>query len=101
LAAATSLAAIINGGALLRALIAQKAYQPGSDWASLIPRAVAATLLMGLLLETGTATTAEWLACDSAQRIGQLLGWILIGGLVYGGALALMGVRPRQLLAPR
>ncbi|MCP3665380.1 MAG: murein biosynthesis integral membrane protein MurJ [Gammaproteobacteria bacterium] len=98
LALATTLSATLNAALLFRGLRREGVYRPESGWPMLILRGMAASGLMGLFLYYGAADLAGWLDMDMWGRIGRLAGLVLLGGLIYGVALLLMGIRPRHLL---
>jgi putative peptidoglycan lipid II flippase len=98
LALATSLAAFANAALLWWGLLRGGVYHPSPGWGLLTGQALAAALAMGLVLNLGSGDQAHWIALDPGERAVRLLGWILAGGGIYGLALLLTGVRPRQLL---
>ena len=98
LALATSLAAYVNAGLLLRGLLRQKVYQPRPGLGAYIARLAAASLAMGVLLWWGAGALATWLDARALQRVGRLAFWVVAGMLVYAAMLLLLGIRPRQLV---
>ncbi len=96
LALATSLAACVNAGLLLRGLIRHKAYLPSSSWRSLLARGLIAVLVLGALLGWGSVGMGDWLATTGAKRLARLFCWLLAGGAGYFLALLALGVRPRD-----
>ncbi len=100
LALATSLAACVNGGLLLRRLRKEKVYQPSKGWWLFLLRILLANAAMGAVLYYGT-WHLEWETWRLQQRMLQLGLWIGLGALVYGGCLLVTGLRPRQLMMTR
>lgn len=99
LALATGLTAWLNAALLLGHLLNEGAYRPSSESMSLLPRLLASGLAMALVLWVGTGPIDGWLAASLPDRLFWLGGWILSSLAIYGGALALLGVRPRAFLA--
>lgn len=97
LALATTLAALLNAGLLLRGLRREGVYQPAGGWGRLLARALAAGLAMGVVLALGCPGTDEWLSLAARDRAMHLIGWIGAGALVYGLTLLCTGMRPRHL----
>jgi len=93
LALATSLSAFLNAWLLFRGLQKTGVYQPGEGWKGLLVKVFIACLSMGLVLAIGAPPIYQWLNGDLWYRIGQLLQWILLGGLTYLLALWALGVR--------
>ncbi len=97
LALATSLAALINAGLLLRGLLREGTYSPPPGWTALLAKGLGASLLMGLLLYFGTGTLDGWLDRSGGERALRLVLWMLAGGGIYGATLLAGGIRPRHL----
>jgi len=95
----TSLAALINASLLLAGLVRAKAWSPAPGWWRLAAQVAFAGLALGLLL-AWTVPRFDWIALRAtpALRITFVLGIVAAGAAVYGGALILAGVRPRQFL---
>lgn len=100
LAFATSMAALLNGGLLLLALMKIGVYRPAPGWRALLLRAVAANLAMALLLWWLAGPTQGWLDAEGYVRALRLALIIGAGGLAYGGTLLLLGLRPGHLSEP-
>jgi putative peptidoglycan lipid II flippase len=100
LALATTLAALVNAGFLLRGLVGEGVYRPRPGWRRLLARALAAGLVMGLVLALGCPDTDQWLALAGGEGAARLLGWIGVGALVNGLTLLALGLRPADLLGP-
>nr|WP_207168417.1 murein biosynthesis integral membrane protein MurJ [Thiocystis violacea] len=97
LALATSMAAALNAGLLLRGLLVQGIYRPEPGWRPLLIKGLAASAAMGALLLTGTGTAASWIAMGTGERILALGGWILAGAAVYAGILIALRVKSEDL----
>ncbi len=100
LALATSLAAWLNAGLLLRGLRRRDYYQFQSGWKVAGLRLVLATLVMALVLFWVTPDDLVWLEWAWQRRVWQLLVVCATGLLSYAAAHLVMGTRPRHLLAP-
>jgi putative peptidoglycan lipid II flippase len=101
LALATSLAACLNSGLLLRALLRDGAYRPSPGWRTLLARTAVAVAVMGALLLWASPDLQEWLAWGSWERAWRLGGLILAGIAAYFAALLAAGMRPRHFRSPR
>jgi putative peptidoglycan lipid II flippase len=97
LALATSAAALVNAGLLLRTLLASGAWTPAPGWTLFLARVLGACTIMALLLAYGAPAPAHWLAAGVADRVLWLS--LLVGGGVgsYFLALAVFGLGPRRL----
>ncbi len=100
LALATSLAAYVNAGLLLRSLRAHGAYRPARGWSRLVAQVLLACALMSSTLWLLAGPTEAWLAQATLERASHLLRVILGGGCAYLLALWLVGVRPESLRSP-
>lgn len=97
LALATSVSAWLNAGLLYRHLRATGIYAPQSGWAAVLLRVLAGSLLMVALLWFGVKDFEVWVERSSTDRLLRLALWIGIAGVVYLGALQLMGQNLRAL----
>ncbi len=95
LALATSLAAFVNAGLLLRALIANGSYNPASGWTSYVLKLCVATAIMCLVLWTLNVSQATWTAEDAFGRGAMLAKLILAGAGSYFLCAFAVGLRPR------
>jgi len=101
LALSTSMGSILNASLLFRQLRRDGIYRPLPGWGPLALRLlVANALLAGLLLAFGGALSG-WMAAGTFERGARLLALIVAAVVIYFGALAAMGVRPRQFYGPR
>jgi putative peptidoglycan lipid II flippase len=96
LALATSLAALLNAGLLLRGLVQRGVLQWRADWIGYLARLALATALMTAALLAVSPAAAQWMAWHGAVRVLWLLLLCGGGGLIYGGVLLATGLRPRD-----
>jgi len=96
LALATSLAAFVNAGLLLRGLLRQRILVLSSQWWPVLTRIVVATLAMAAVLQWLQQPAAVWIAWRDWQRVIHLGAACVAGGVVYMAALWLLGLRPRH-----
>jgi putative peptidoglycan lipid II flippase len=100
LALATSLAAMLNAGLLLRGLLRAGFYQFQPGWSSYALRLLLASACMVtaiLWLAPDLAAWYDWAWQQRVLRLGLLCG---VGIAVYFVALWILGVRMQHLLAP-
>jgi putative peptidoglycan lipid II flippase len=100
LALATSVAAYINAGLLLRGLLRADVYvfQPG--WNGFALRLFAATAAMAAAVLYATAGLDQWLAWSWQQRALQISMVVGVGALAYLLVHLVVGTRFRHLRAP-
>jgi putative peptidoglycan lipid II flippase len=96
LALATSLGALFNAALLLKKLLQDSVYRPGSGWLLFLVRVTLASALMALCLYYFVDAN-WWGQWDSGDRVINLLKWISIGCIVYLLTLAVSGLRLRHL----
>ncbi|CAA9891517.1 putative lipid II flippase MurJ [Candidatus Methylobacter favarea] len=96
LALATSLGGFFNAALLLRKLLKEKAFQPASGWGWFLARvAIASGAMAGGL---GYFVDANWWdQWNSADRVINLIKWIIAGSAIYGAGLIITGLRLRHL----
>ena len=92
-----ALGALLNATWLLIGLIRRGSYRPQAGWGVFGAQAVGATLLMSAFL-SWTSEHFDWLAMSTWQRVGGLTLGIAGAVLIYFGALAVAGVKLRQLV---
>ncbi len=97
LALATSMAAIVNAGLLIRGLIVGGDYRPGRPLARAMAVAATGTAIMVAALWLLVPGPDYWLAAGLGERIGTLALAVLGGLAVYTAAVYAAGVRPRDL----
>ncbi|MEJ2509722.1 MAG: murein biosynthesis integral membrane protein MurJ [Gammaproteobacteria bacterium] len=100
LALATSIAAFVNAGLLLRGLRRAGVYRPGTGWGRVAAQVLVANGIMLALLLYLRGELAEWSAWGTSQRAAHLLGLIAAAAGAYFAALWLLGVRLRQFRSP-
>lgn len=93
LALATSLAAFINAGLLLRGLLKSKVYSPEARWLWLFAKVLIATSVMGTALWWQMGDVEIWLQWTLYQRAWHLLLLLLTGVATYFSTLFLLGFR--------
>lgn len=99
LALATSGAAILNGGLLLKRLAKDRVYRPMPGWPRLLGQVVFANGAMaGVLIYA--AGHYPWESWTVSNRILHLGFWIGLGFSAYLACLSLTGLRPRHVMLP-
>ncbi len=98
LALATSIAAYIQTYLLYRTLKKSTSITFKTGWLKYSLQIISATAVMALMLWWVLPDSSQWLAWQSFQRIGILLGFMLLGAVLYIGALALFGVRMKNFV---
>jgi putative peptidoglycan lipid II flippase len=96
LALATSMGALINAGLLLKKLLRDKVYCPGTGWLPFLLRVALASMAMAFTLWY-YVDISWWRQWGAVDRILHLIKWIATGCLVYGSSLLLCGLRGRHL----
>ena len=96
LALGTSLGAFINAGLLFVALRGQIGFCISPALRNTMIRSLLAAVAMGVAVECWAGPVGAWINADLLTRVWRLGVAVLGGGLVYGLALLLLGVRPRQ-----
>jgi putative peptidoglycan lipid II flippase len=97
LAFATSLAAWVNAGLLLRTLKNRKIYHPQAGWTQLFLQLGLAALAMAALLIWAVPAMAAWLHWSVGLRVANLALWVVEGAAVYLLALRISGVDLKHL----
>jgi putative peptidoglycan lipid II flippase len=97
IAAATSIAGVVNAALLWRYLRRQGLYRAGPGWTRWLLRIVAGLSTMSLAVLAVRAHVGDWIALTMAWRWVWLLAAVGAGGAVYGATLLLLGLRPRHL----
>lgn len=98
LALATSLAAFVNAGLLLKALLANGSYQPGERWGRYLAQICAATAVMCVVIWSMNAGQPAWSAEQALGRAWMLGKLIVAGGASYFLAAYIFGIRARHLV---
>ncbi len=92
LALATSIAAFVNAGLLLRGLRGIGVYRAQPGWPMLALRIGAACAAMGAFLWWGGGSLNSWLVAGSVHRAMRLMLLVFGGAALYFVALAAMGL---------
>jgi putative peptidoglycan lipid II flippase len=100
LALATSLAAILNAGLLLRGLLRNGIFRFQPGWVPYLWRLLFACAGMVAVILWLVPEHATWLGWHWQRRVGELLLLCGAGVAVYFAALWLLGTRMSQLRAP-
>lgn len=96
-ALATSLAAYLNAGLLLRALSIGGIFHPGRAWFCFVLRVLAAAAAMAGFI-VFIVDASQWLGWSAGQRALHLFAIIITAILIYAAALFVLGVRRRDLV---
>jgi putative peptidoglycan lipid II flippase len=97
LALATSLAAFLNAGLLLRGLMAEGVFRFQSGWGVFLLRIILANALMVYFLLSFSGSWQDWLDYSMMDKLIQL-GALVFGGIsIYAGALFAAGLRWRHV----
>ena len=98
LALSIGLGACLNAAMLFTGLRVKDVYRPRAGWMPFALRLAFGLVVLGLFL-AWTGAQFDWIAMRSVpwQRVGALGGIVAGGALIYFGALALAGLRPRHL----
>ena len=97
LALATALAGYVNAGLLYWQLRRRRVYRPEAGWLSTWVKILIATGVMVSVIVWLNPSIDQWSFMTVTGRVFWLLGLIGAGGLMYGLALLLVGVRARDL----
>ena len=100
LALATSLAAWLNAALLLRSLRRGGIWRPAPGWIRFFFQVGFAALALTAVLTWLHGPDAGWMAGGGVERVAMLAGLVAAGAITWFGALAVSGVRPRDLLRP-
>lgn len=96
LAAATSLAAILNAALLYRGLIKGKILRHSNGWPLLLLRVGLANVVMLAVIYQLNRPLEWWIAASMTTRIGWLSVTVVASGVAYFAALLLTGTRLSQ-----
>ena len=98
LALATSISAYLNAILLYIMLKKSASISMQAGWSKYLTQIVIASILMTLALTQVLPLTSQWLEWNSFNRIAALLGFMLLGVVLYIGALAILGVRRKDFV---
>src|SRR5258708_26704234 len=82
---------------LFRGLRRAGVYHPSKAWATLWPRVLLASALMGSLLWWWSGSLEQWMALHPAARLLRCAGGISAAGALYFAVLYALGMRYRDL----
>jgi putative peptidoglycan lipid II flippase len=97
LALATSLAAYLNAGLLLKGLLRAGVYRFQPGWLVYSARLLAATLAMAVAIYLQCEDTAQWLSWDWQQRAWEMAKICVLGGTIYVLVHLVTGTRLQHL----
>jgi putative peptidoglycan lipid II flippase len=97
LAFATTVAALFNGGMLLRGLVASGIYRTRCRWRGLSLQVAGGCATMAAMLALTVRAAGDWTALAPHSRIGWLAVCVAGGAAVYFAACAALGLRVRVL----
>ncbi|MEM6579915.1 MAG: murein biosynthesis integral membrane protein MurJ [Pseudomonadota bacterium] len=100
LALATSVAAFLNAGLLLRGLLRDGVYRFHPGWRGYTLRLLSATVAMLAVLIWLNPDSSNWLLWDWRRRAIEMLWICCAGGLAYVLVHALLGTRFKHLRTP-
>lgn len=97
LALATSLAAFLNAGLLLRGLMTDGVFKFQSAWAVFLFRTVLANVLMVYFLVSFAGDWQDWVSWTISDKLIQLTILVCGGVIIYGAVLFAAGLRWRHI----
>jgi putative peptidoglycan lipid II flippase len=100
LAAATSLSAMFNAGALLSGLLRERVYEPRRGWPRFLVQVVVSCTVMALIIHLLRERFGDWVALTVTERISALGVCVVVPMIVFVMACLVVGIRPSQLRAP-
>jgi len=100
LAAATSLSAMFNAGALLRGLLRERVYEPRAGWARFLIQVFVSSAAMALVIHLLLQRFGDWIALSVAARVSALAVCVIVPMIVFTMACLVVGIRPNQLRSP-
>ncbi|MEM8659448.1 MAG: murein biosynthesis integral membrane protein MurJ [Pseudomonadota bacterium] len=100
LALATSVAAFLNAGLLLRGLLRDGVYRFHPGWRGYTLRLLSATIAMLAVLMWLNPDSSDWLFWDWRRRGTEMLWICCAGGLAYVLVHAMLGTRFKHLRTP-
>jgi putative peptidoglycan lipid II flippase len=96
LALATSISAYLNAILLFIMLKKSASITMQTGWTKFLVQIGFASALMMLALLQILPATAQWLEWNGISRITALLGFMLLGAVLYIGALTVLGIRRKD-----
>ncbi len=98
LALATSIAAYINASLLFTTLVKTTEFSLNAGWSKYFAQIVFASTVMLIVLLQVLPAPLQWLEWTVFWRIAILLGFMLLGTVLYIVALAIVGIRKKDLV---
>lgn len=98
LALATSLSAYLNAVLLFKMLKKSSAISFQAGWFKYLSQILFAAAIMTTILWIALPDYNQWLTWNGFERIGVLLGFMLLGAVLYIVALAMLGVRKNNFI---
>jgi len=98
LALAIALGACVNAALLYLGLRKREIYRPQPGWGKFLARVAVAVVLMAAALAAAMGPATWWTAADWRLRAAGLCGLVMLGGVVYFGALWALGFRARDFV---
>ena len=98
LALAIALGACLNAALLYRGLRARAIYRPRPGWGRFLAKVAVAVALMAAALAAAMGPAGWWTAVDWRLRTAGLGGLVMLGAVVYFGALWALGFRARDFV---
>src|SRR5690606_7297066 len=99
LAAATSVAALLNAVLLFRGLLRAGVYRPGAAWRPLLAQTVGGSAAMAVFLYWSLERSGDFGALGGLERVGWIAVLVVGGAAVYFAAAFALGLRVRALRA--
>jgi putative peptidoglycan lipid II flippase len=96
LALSTSISAYINAILLFIMLRKSAAFTLGLGWVKYLLQIGIASILMLVALMQVLPLSTQWLEWSGFMRVAALLGFMLLGAVLYIGALAILGLRKKD-----
>ena len=100
LALATSLSAYVNAALLFKKLKSSTPVYLLEGWLKYVMQVFIATLIMTATMLLLLPKFDQWLLWGGLERVGALLGFMLLGAVLYISALILLGVR-KKIFVPQ
>ena len=98
LALATSISAYVNAALLFKKLKSMASISLQTGWLKYITQISLGTLVMSVVLYFVLPSTEQWLAWKGFERITALIGFMLLGAVMYIVALIVLGIRKENFV---
>jgi len=100
IALATSLSAMINGGLLFYFLKKRKHFTPRTHWNTFGLRLILSNVILAVWLWLASGDLNAWINHNTSWRLLHLTELMISSGVIYLGALWLLGMRLKHILIP-